>query len=427
MAETVLTTAVEFWNALCEMAPYLLFGFLVAGALSVLISPEAVERHLGGGGMWPVVKATIFGIPLPLCSCGVIPVAASLRRHGSSRAATTAFLLSTPQTGVDSILVTFSLLGSVFAVFRPLAALVTGVVGGWLVTLLGSDKENATEPAPRCDDPCCSDDDRHGRLNRAIRYGFVTLPQDIAKPLFIGLAVAGVIAALVPDDYFAGILGSGLLAMLVMMLIGLPVYVCATASVPVAAALIAKGVSPGAALVFLMTGPATNAAAVTTIWKVTGRRTAIIYLGTVALTALAAGTMLDYVFAIRSATAAPGMPWMLPGFVKTASAFVLLGVLGAAVVRPLFGRAPTALSEQSAGTAALVITGMTCNHCVLSVRRALLECAGVESAQVDLRTGRAIVRGTDIDVRALCSAVEQLGYAAVELAGPGLSPSAPNG
>ena len=130
----VLPSAI--WVTLCEMAPYLLFGFLVAGLLSVLISPEIVERHLGGRGMWPVIKASLLGVPLPLCSCGVIPVAASLRRHGASRGATTAFLLSTPQTGVDSIVVTYSLMGGLFALVRPLAAFITGLAGGWLVDAL---------------------------------------------------------------------------------------------------------------------------------------------------------------------------------------------------------------------------------------------------------------------------------------------------
>ena len=134
----ILTKVIyEFWGTFSDMAPYLLFGFFIAGLLSVFVSPEKVERHLGGNGIWPVLKASVFGVPLPLCSCGVIPVATSLRRHGASRGATTAFLLSTPQTGVDSIMVTFSLLGPVFAIFRPLAAFVTGTVGGVLVNIFG--------------------------------------------------------------------------------------------------------------------------------------------------------------------------------------------------------------------------------------------------------------------------------------------------
>jgi len=135
MSHMLMTFAVELWNTVCEMAPYLLFGFFAAGLLSVVISARFIERHLGGKGLWPVLKATVFGIPLPLCSCGVIPMAASLRRHNATRGATTAFLISTPQTGVDSVFVTLSLLGPVFAIFRPLAALVNGILGGTVVTL----------------------------------------------------------------------------------------------------------------------------------------------------------------------------------------------------------------------------------------------------------------------------------------------------
>ena len=130
----ILTFVAASWAVFGAMAPYLLLGFVVAGLLSVVISPEFVERHLGGRGIWPVIKASAFGVPLPLCSCGVIPVAASLRRHGASKGATTAFLISTPQTGVDSIMVTFSLLGPVYAVFRPVVALISGVFGGAVVT-----------------------------------------------------------------------------------------------------------------------------------------------------------------------------------------------------------------------------------------------------------------------------------------------------
>lgn len=322
------------WNILCEMAPYLLFGFLVAGILSVVISPQSVERHLGRKGIWPVVKATLFGIPLPLCSCGVIPVAASLRRHKAGKGSVVAFLLSTPQTGVDSILVTLSLLGPVFAVFRPLAALLSGLIGGFLTNLFDSGDKEEMETLTKCEEECCVVKSRpQGRIRRALHYGFVTLPRDIARPMLAGLVVAGVISWLVPPDFFAKALGTGLVPKLVMMLAGIPVYVCATASVPIAAALIAKGISPGAALVFLMTGPATNAAALAIIWKMLGRQSTMVYLGTIAVLSILFGVLLDSIFTITGVSPEPGMPWMLPGFVKTAAAVVLLAILLVAAFR----------------------------------------------------------------------------------------------
>jgi len=265
MLEGIWGAIVEFWRVLGEMSPYLLFGFLVAGVLSVVVRPETVERHLGGHGLWPIVKASAFGVPLPLCSCGVIPVAASLRKHGASRGATTSFLISTPQTGVDSIFVTLSLLGPVVAIFRPIAALVSGVIGGSVVSLSQGDDVSSSRAEEKCQDVCCTGDTGRGKFLRILSYGFVTLPRDIARAIIVGLALAGIISVLVPSDFFAGALGQGITGMLVMMAFGIPVYVCATASVPIAAALIAKGASPGAAIVFLMTGPATNAAAIATI------------------------------------------------------------------------------------------------------------------------------------------------------------------
>ena len=330
MADFIKLIITDFWGTIAEMSPYLLFGFFVAGLLSVLVSQQLVEKHLGGRGLWPLLKASIFGVPLPLCSCGVIPVSMSLHKHGASKGSTIAFLLSTPQTGVDSIFVTLSLLGPVYAVFRPVAALITGLVGGSLVDVFEQGDKAQKKPAEKCTDECCSDE-RNGKVVKGLKYGFVTLPRDIGKAMLLGLAIAAFISALVPDGYFAEKLGTGIFAMIIMMFLGIPVYVCATASVPVAAALILKGLTPGAALIFLMTGPATNAASFITIWKTLGRTTAIIYLVTVAGCALLCGILLDFIAAGIDIEIATRPGWMLPAAVKYASAVVLLVVLGYAL------------------------------------------------------------------------------------------------
>ncbi len=337
MVEILWQLLVDFWTTVAEMSPYLLFGFFVAGLLSVLVSQRMVERHLGGQGMLPVLKASLFGVPLPLCSCGVIPVAMSLHKHGASKGSTISFLLSTPQTGVDSILVTYSLLGPVFAVFRPLVAFITGLIGGGLVNVFGREEQTqlpdppAPEPAGDC--PHCSKKPKHRLLN-AMKYGFISLPRDIGKPLLVGLAIAALISTIVPDDFFAGRLGHGLPAMLVMMAIGIPLYVCASASVPVAAALILKGLSPGAAFVFLMTGPATNAAGLATIWNKLGRRTAILYLLTVAGCALGAGLLLDSLISSVDVAMACHDHHMGPGLLQHISAITLLAILAYAFLTP---------------------------------------------------------------------------------------------
>jgi uncharacterized membrane protein YraQ (UPF0718 family) len=327
MKEFIVSIATDFWGTVAEMSPYLLFGFLAAGILSMLVSQRVVERHLGGRGIWPVLKASLFGVPLPLCSCGVIPVSMSLHKHGASKGSTIAFLISTPQTGVDSIFVTLSLLGPVFAILRPIMAFVTGIIGGVLVDLFNPGRQNGQPGPPKCTDECCGGAENK-KIARGLKFAFVTLPRDIGGAMLAGLVIAAFISVFVPNDFFAEKLGTGISAMLVMMALGIPMYVCATASVPIAAALILKGLTPGAALVFLMTGPATNAASFVTIWKILGRATAITYLATIAGCSLLSGILLDYIVAgVIPEAAAHHHIWMLPSLVKNISAVVLLGVL----------------------------------------------------------------------------------------------------
>ncbi|MHC4663622.1 MAG: SO_0444 family Cu/Zn efflux transporter [Planctomycetota bacterium] len=428
MWNIVISIAKDFWFVLSEMAPYLLLGFFVAGILAVLIRPETIERHLGGKGvlssLTSTIKATLFGIPLPLCSCGVIPVAASLRRHGANRGATTAFLISTPQTGVDSIAVTYSLMGGVFAVYRPLVALVSGILGGAVVSFGAPDVEEDRAPAPVCTGECCVDVPKHGRFYRIFHYGFVALPQDIGKALLIGLVLAALITALLPDGFFAEYLGTGILPMLVMMIGGIPFYVCATGSVPMALALIAKGLSPGAALVFLMTGPATNVATIATIWKVMGRRTAIIYLLVVALAALGFGLLLDYGFENWFPAYLPAMPQMhehhagglLWFYLKSASAVALLGILGLALMKRGHSHDHDHGHEHEDTGAMekiiLPVRGMTCTHCAQAVERAVRELACVHSVSVNQHDGKVIVMGNKLDKAAIKNTIEALGYSA---------------
>lgn len=415
--EFLLEYLQALWLVTAQMAPWLLLGFLVAGLLSVYVSPRWLERHLGGKGMGPVWKSSVLGVPLPLCSCGVIPVAASLRRHGASPAATTAFLLSTPQTGVDSIAVTGALMGPVFAVIRPVVALLTGVLGGGLVQVAEGRQPTVTDGAQADGPPA------HGhRLRSALSYGFETLPRDIGRSLLLGLALAAVIAVLVPAGSLTRFLGGGLVPILVMMTVGVPLYVCATGSVPLAAGFIHAGVSPGAALAFLIAGPATNAATLTTLLRVLGRRTTVIYLLTVAVSAVLGGLLVD--------TVAGGLDLRLPmlhthdhehhpGWLEHVWAGLLVLTLLWAY-RP--GRQQSACCDGACRTGPegptmehieLSIQGMNCSHCTSSVERTLREQAGVTEVAVDLAAGRADVHGTGMDAGELAAAVTALGFQAV--------------
>jgi len=291
--DTVVSIITKSWAVMAIMAPYLLLGFFVAGLLGAFVPVSFIENHLGKRGLRQIVKASLLGVPIPLCSCSVIPVAASIRKHGATRGATVSFLTSTPQTGIDSIAATWGLLGPLFAIFRTLVAFITGVICGVAVeklTLPASEKEN------NCDDencPSCHPAPKAIRWKQVFTYGFGTLPRDISRALLIGILVSGLLGALVPEDFFTQYVGSEWISMLAVMGLGIPLYVCSTGSIPIALAMIGMGLSPGAALVFLVTGPATNAATIVTVAQTMGRRVVGIYLATLAVCALTAGTLLN--------------------------------------------------------------------------------------------------------------------------------------
>lgn len=414
LLDQVVLFLTAVWTLTADMAPYLLLGFLIAGLLSVYVSPAWLERHLGGRGWGPIWRASLLGVPLPLCSCGVIPVAASLRRHGASKAATTSFLLSTPQTGVDSIAVTGAMLGPVFAVLRPVIALITGLVGGGLVRTV-TRNEITTSAAPSL--PVTAGG---SRLQRGLAYGFGTLPRDIGRALLLGILLAALITVLVPPGALSAVLGDGILPILVMIAVGLPLYVCATGSVPLAVGFIHAGVAPGAALAFLIAGPATNAAAVTTLHRVLGRRTVVVYLGVVAVSALLAGLLVN---------AWPAGSLHLPGvhtghqhgdhtgWFSHLSGAALVAVMAWAL-RPARRLALPATACEGADDMErldLSVQGMNCTHCSGSVERALAEQPGVAAVEVDLAGGRAVVRGSGLDVGVLIAAVDALGFRAARV------------
>ncbi|MDE6135802.1 MAG: SO_0444 family Cu/Zn efflux transporter, partial [Muribaculaceae bacterium] len=278
-----------------EMSPYILLGFVFAGILHVFVNRGTMARHLRGNGAGPVVKAALFGIPLPLCSCGVLPAAVSLRRQGASRAAATSFLIATPQTGVDSIAATYSLLGLPFAIIRPVAALAGAVFGGLAVgrASAGDDRTELKAQAMESDDSF-----RHMGFFRkcieAVRYGLVDMVASIGKWLVIGLVVAALITAFVPDSIFISLNRYPLLAMLAMVLVAVPMYVCATGSIPIALSLMLKGLSPGIAFVLLMAGPAANFASVMVLRRSMGGRATAVYIGSVVATAILFGLIIDY-------------------------------------------------------------------------------------------------------------------------------------
>lgn len=341
-----------------EMSPYLLLGFLLAGLMHAFIPGRYYTRFLSKPTLGSVINAAIFGIPLPLCSCGVIPTAMSLRKEGASRGAVTSFLIATPQTGIDSIIATFSLMGVPFAVIRPIAALITAVLGGWMVNTFVSLRDRRahremaegtivkTEETETCTchchchenkaESCCpegdSDDNHHhhsgehhhhsshhhhshhhhsssaschchdrkipntigGKIVEALRYAFLDMMSDIGKWLVIGLVVAGLITIYVPDEVFTIFKDNTMASMILVLIISIPMYLCATGSIPIAVVLMLKGLTPGAALVLLMAGPACNMASILVIRKGLGFRTLVIYILSIVVGAVFFGCLIDW-------------------------------------------------------------------------------------------------------------------------------------
>jgi len=330
------------WQVLYASAPYMLFGLLMAGLIKACIPDSFVNRHLGGNSTGAVIKASLVGVPLPLCSCGVVPVAASLREQGAGPGPTTAFLISTPETGLDSIALTYALLDPVMTVVRPLAAFITAMSAGLLVNVLPFTVRNAAA-APPSESCCCENKEKPAAaiplkrsLPDGIRYAFGALLRDIGPYLLAGIAIAGLITWLIPDNFVEQHLGSGILPMLIMLVAGIPVYVCASASTPIVAALALKGLSPGAALVFLMVGPATNAASITVVAGMLGKRVAAVYVSVIAVCALVMGMAVNALYgwlAIDITDWAAGAHHGPGSLLRALAAVALLVLILRAVVR----------------------------------------------------------------------------------------------
>lgn len=397
------------WQILLELSPSLLLGLFIAGLVHVYVPAAAIHKRLSQPDFASTVRASVIGVPLPLCSCGVIPTALGLRKSGASPGATTSFLISTPQTGVDSILVSAAFLGWPFAIFKLVAAFVTGVIGGVLVNRLTPTPRGTTADGETALNTAGGD---RGLIG-AVRYAVFDLLAAIDLWLIAGVVVAALITALVPGDFFMGqAWAQGLLGMLVVLAISLPLYVCTTASVPVAASLIAAGMPAGSALVFLMAGPATNVATIGAVYRTLGASVLGLYLGTVVVMSLGFGLLFDQVLSAAPVLAAPhdhGGGWL-----ATLSALMLLGLLALLLWRRWQARAAArddgTGDAEGAGGLVLHVQGMSCQHCVGSVKRSLEAVERVDEAAPDLASGRVRISGGGFAVPALVRAVEDAGF-----------------
>jgi hypothetical protein len=300
--QLMILLANSFLSLLDAMAIYILVGLLIAGILKQIVPDDFVIKHLGKGSVSSVVKATLFGIPLPVCSCSVIPLAQSLRKEGASKGAVQSFLISSPITGVDSILATFSFFGLIFTIFRIVSSVIIAIIVGLIQNFVDKNEDNSKEvvvdSSCGCETSCSSTPKgkKSFSFKEAFSYAYVTLFKDMVKPLFIGLLFGAIFTTFAPKEYTSLLFENQILTYIVIMLFSMPLYVCATASLPIAAALMLEGMSAGAAFIFLTAGPATSAITMSVVYKTLGKTSLIIYLTTIAILSFIFGFLFDFIF-----------------------------------------------------------------------------------------------------------------------------------
>ena len=478
--EFVKTFVLEFIALFAEMAPFLLLGFLLAGVIHVWIPNALYVPKISKSNFSSVLWAALFGVPLPICSCGVIPTSIAIRREGASKGASVSFLISTPATGVDSILATYSLLGLPFAILRPIAAFVTALVGGVFTNFATrnelvevsanaahlksaksahshSEREHhgASVNSATC---CCSCEtgDVH-RMNfgqkivETFRYGLVDMVGNVSKWLMIGLLLGALISAFVPNDFFMTLRENPLLCMIAILLLAMPMYTCATGSIPLALALVAKGITPGAALVLLMAGPATSIASMLVVGKAFGKRTLVAYLASIAVGAIGFGFIVDTFFMDTFLSA------MLPGGTAECHGHEALGVFdyvcaGLLALLILYtvvtrkaghcgcGECSCGCGEHDhehcecddddehehchccehdrheheerhdeAKAKTYRVNGMNCSHCKACVEKAVFALDGVVFAVANVAKKELVIEGS-VDETALKTAIEEAGF-----------------
>lgn len=402
----------EILELINRMSPYILLGFFLAGIMHTFVPAALYHKYLGRKSFRSVLNAAILGIPIPLCSCGVIPTAMSLKKEGASKGATVSFLIATPQTGVDSIIATYSLMGLPFALLRPLAALFISLFGGQMVNIFDKDKEeNAVKPATTV----AAKSSFGAKVVEVFRYAYIEMMQDIGRWLIVGLVVAGLITVFVPQSFFALFSDSSLLSMLIVLVFAIPMYLCATGSIPIAVALMMKGLSPGTALVLLMAGPAVNAASMLVVGKVLGKKTLLIYILSIILGSVLFGLGIDYLLPREWFTAtvtemASGSGSSVFNMICTAVLLVLLSV--AMFLR--FRQNRKCTDEACVNDEHIYkVEGLRCNRCRENAEKAIASIHGVESVSIDLASGVALVKGI-FDEESMSKAVDALGFKVIK-------------
>ncbi len=428
MIDIIVGVSVEVINMFLEMAPYILLGLFFVALLNLFVSKDMITKQIGSNSFWSILKAALFGIPLPLCSCGVVPTAVYMSKSGASKSSTVSFLISTPQTGIDSIIATYGMLGPLFAIFRPFAALIMGIVGGLAVKFFDAKPvQKSTKPtfiglnqfAEIKNEVVIRKPSFFERFKGTMNYSFVEFLDDITVQFIVGVIIAGLISYFIPNDYFSDSgFNSGILGMLLMIIIGVPMYVCATASIPIAMSLLMKGFSPGVAFVFLAVGPATNAASITIISKSLGKKVMAIYLLSIAVLSIIMGYLLDFVYSIlgessiiHNHSSHNHDDMFLSYEMKVIIGIIFFVMILLSLYRKYFAKYFRKEMQQNitSGTYKVYIEGMTCNHCVATVSKTALKIDGVDNIDIHLEDGVAYISGK-FDMQNLIDDISEVGY-----------------
>jgi len=429
-----------------EMAPYLLLGLLFVGILNLFFNKDLIVRQIGKNNFLSIFKAALFGIPLPLCSCGVVPSSVYLAKNGASKSSVVSFLIATPQTGVDSIIATYGMMGWVFAIFRPFAALFMGIIGGIAVKLIKPKEQvvdfatykstvEACSDGDCCDEDSCSEDEscddnchetktsegktEKSKVNRFFQYSFIEFLDDISVQFVIGLFISGIIAYLIPEGFFEGSsFSNSIVGMLLMIVVGIPMYVCATASIPIAVTLMLKGFSPGIAFVFLAVGPATNAASFTIIMNVLGKKVAIVYVAMISVTAIIFGLLLDKILEFFNIDQIAMIKQMhrhdpfISEELKYIAGLAFLVLLLLSFYRK-FIRSKIRTKEKPMESTTIKIEGMSCNHCVMNAKKAIAKVPGISDVDVNLQQNEAYIKG-NFNLEEVEKTITDVGYKVVK-------------
>ncbi len=413
----------EIWIVFNEMAPYLLLGIFFVAILDLFVSKKLILKQISRNNISSIIKTALFGVPLPLCSCGVIPTSVYLEKNGASKPSVVSFLISTPQTGIDSIIATYGLLGPIFAFFRPVAAFVMGIIGG-IVTLFVQKNEGRKTPIFPNFNPIEIDSNGKGkkilpRVTKSFRYAFFDFIDDISTQFVIGLIIAGAISYFVPEDFFSSVFrGNEILAIFSVVIFSIPMYVCATASIPIALTLMMKGFSPAVAYVFLVTGPVTNAASLSILSKVLGKKLLAVYVVVVVTLSIIFGQILNWIFWTLEIDPHSQMNHLSmhshgaeSTFFGTIPTYILLILILVSLIRKLNSRRKGWKMRNTLNKTAGIykVEGMTCNHCVMNVEKSLRAVEGVTYVEVNLSGGLVKIEG-NYKLEDVRKAIESIGY-----------------